>query len=660
MKKGTFRLLIAVAAVLAFAGTALGAGQVTLKTTVPNIPKSICYQAGTITMEIDPGTQIRIGDVIQFTTQNNTSICKNIDFFLSLNAAGAAFGAPPTAPTAWGAGDADGISLTDDTNLPVAGSAGRLVIDQSLLNYVPTPGIATGVAEAQVYGFLVKGSVGSQIITMTFGYLDGNFEFQTLNAVGPESVLRYTGAGAALDPSDRFIIRLFDQKKNSGYFWKPDSTPANGTAAPDYTLTGDPATPPNEDGAVEFVGADNALCIDTLTQDYQLEFVEATPDSRPISANALAVPPYDDGYNLNFSGDYRIAKILPSLTYELVACKSAATGIIALPTGGQGSVANCSFDLETDAGFCLPATTNNNLVIGSVGGTFPRGEEFILTLEVLVNGQTGDRGVYFSGDNIVTQGYVLLDDACDVETNANATAVGGTYYRQDNAFTATPTTDTDCTVASSNRYIRYVSQVNDLDLNETAQDDRYLAIDLPSFIYDTSVVQTNDDVSVRVTLTQDPCGIIFQDDMDLGTFGSCAGGGLATQSLLYPYFTAADGTFFDSAFVIANIGTTAGGVTLYWYEADGDAFTGAVAGTVAANTIWNSGLMPQLVEDPNVTWTQTAGSGDQGDAMCYIVACTEFPSDGFAFIFGAPQGDSMGYIPRATATTAYAGAAECQ
>jgi hypothetical protein len=654
MRKGTFRLLIAIAAVLAFAGTALGAGQVTLKTTVPNIPKSVCYQAGTITMEMDPETQIRIGDVLQFTTQNDTSICKEINYFLSLNGDGTFAG--PTPPTPW-----TSLPLAGDTNLPVAGTAGQLVIDQSALDYTPAIGEPIPTAPVdRVYGFLVRGSVGSQIITMTFGYVDGNFEFQT-DPTNPDSVLRYTSTtpGTPLDPSDRFIIRLFDQKKNEGYFWKPDGNPADAGDAtePDYSLTSDPTTPPNEDAANEFVGSDNALCIDTLTEDYQGEFVEATPDSRPISANAAV--PHDAGFTLNFSGDYRIAKILPSLTYELVACKGAATGIIELPTGGQGTVADCSFDFEAGNGFCDP-TTNNNLVIGSVGGTFPRGEDFIVTLEILVNGQTGDRGVYFSGGPIDTQGYTILDDACGIENDADASPLTGTFYRADGAA-GTPTGDTDCSVASSNRFVRFTSQTNDLDLNETAQDDRFLSIDLPTFIYDTSVVQTGDDVAVRVTLTQDPCGTVFQGDLDMGAFGSCTAGGgdVVTQSLLYPYFTAADGTFFDSAFVIANIGNAAGGVTLYWYEADGDAFTGEVADELPANTIWNSGLMPQLVEDPGVTWTQTAGDGDQGDSMCYIVACTEFPSDGFAFIFGAPEGDSMGYIPRASATTAFAGAAEC-
>ena len=404
MRKGTFRLLIAIAAVLAFAGTALGAGQVTLKTTVPNIPKSVCYQAGTITMEMDPETQIRIGDVLQFTTQNNTSLCKEIDYFLSLNGNGTFAG--PTAPTAWST-----LPLVDDTSLPVAGSSGQLVVDQAPGDYTSTIGAPFGTSEDRVYGFLVKGSEGSQIITMTFGFLDASFEFQTADPADdvPASVLRYTStaAGTPLNPSDRFIIRLFDEKKNEGFFWKPDNNPADAgdPNEPEYNLTGNPATPPNEDPDNEFVGADNALCLDTLTEDYQGEFVEATPDSRPISASAVA-PVHGGGFTLNFSGDYRIAKILPSLEYELAACKGAETGIIELPSGGQGAVADCSFSFESGAGYCT-ATDSNNLVIGSVGGTFPRGEEFILTLEILVNGQTGDRGVYFSADNITDRKSVV-------------------------------------------------------------------------------------------------------------------------------------------------------------------------------------------------------------------------------------------------------------
>ena len=83
-KKGIFTLLTTVCMVLAFATMTFAANQVVLKTTVPNIPKSTCYQAGTDSMEFDGGSKVREGDTIQFTLNNKVTVCKSLNFFLSL------------------------------------------------------------------------------------------------------------------------------------------------------------------------------------------------------------------------------------------------------------------------------------------------------------------------------------------------------------------------------------------------------------------------------------------------------------------------------------------------------------------------------------------------------------------------------------------------
>ena len=159
---------------------------------------------------------------------------------------------------------------------------------------------------------------------------------------------------------------------------------------------------------------------------------------------------------------------------------------------------------------------------------------------------------------------------------------------------------------------------------------------------------SGDVVSVRVVVFQDPCGTIFDEEIVIGTLG-CVPTTSAT-TLLYPYLTKADGTYFWSAYAITNLSEVEGTVTLYMYESDGDAFTGVVGTPVPAHSIWATRLDDAIVS-PDITWTQTAGTGTPGDASAYIRAMTTFTADGFGFIAGSPTGESMGYLPRVEGPT---------
>ncbi len=633
MRKGTFRLLIALAAVLAFAGTAFGAGQVTLKTTVPNIPKSVSFQAGTVTMEMDHLTEMREGDIIQFTTSNGTTISKEIDFYLRLTDGAVNFN-PGQA-----------------TTLPISTS--------DAANQINIAAPAAGFD----YGFLLRGRFGSQVITATFGRrntttgeflavtdpTDANFD------AGSVFTFDANQAGGGNISTDRLVIRLFDEKDGTaggafqgpfvdglGFFFRDE--PATTTAV-DYTLTADPTTTrggAGENQTNEFIWSDNTLCIDTLTQDFQAEFVEVTPDSRPtdwdgtVTRNALS-----------FSGDFRIAKILAEQELDFATCKGAVTGNILDPAVGQTAVTCRNFDFETGTGYCAGSHSGNKVIIESLNGPFAEGAEFRLTLDIMVNGQTGDRGVYFSSNGgVQVEGYETLAEACG---GAGLSGLPGNFFRAD-GVAAAPSAGNQCTVANNNRAVQFVSQLSRMSLNEnTPFNDRFIYIDLPALTYDNSLIQDDDVVSVRVSLAQEPCGFAFQDSLTLGTFG-CGAAPTAMNALLFPFFTSADSAAFDSAFVVTNLGNAEGDVTLFWYEEDGDAFRATVPTPVAPRSIWNSGLVRTLPE--RLPWTQIAGSGTPGDAPTYMVACTQFPSDGFGFIFNGPEGNSMGYIPRTTATTA--------
>jgi hypothetical protein len=640
LRKGNFRLLIAVAAVLAFAGTAFGAGQVTLKTTVPNIPKSVSFQAGTITMEMDHLTEMREGDIIQFTTSNRTSISKEIDFFLRLTDTTAAFN-PGTA-----------------TTLPISTSNAANVITITERNPGNNP--AGGVD----YGFRVEGDVSDQRIRLTFGRRDivtGVFSAvtDTLDPLGNPNP-NFVGASFLFDASagspstDRLVIRLFDEKDgteggafqgpfvdNQGFFFRDEPT----ATTVNYLLTADPTTTrgaPTENQTNEFIWTDNTLCIDTLTRDFQAEFVEVTTDSIPTDWDGTATR-----NALSFSGDFRIAKILAEQELDFATPKGATTGNILDPAVGQTAVTCRNFDFETGAGYCAGSHAGNKVIIESLNAPFIDGAEFVLTLDILVNGQSGDRGVYFSSaGGVQVQGYETLVDAA---SGTNQDGLPGNYFRAD-GVAATPAVGNQCTVANANRAVQFVSQLSRMSLNDgSATDDRFLEIGIPALTYDNSVIVDGDVVSVRVSLSQEPCGFAFQGSLTIGTFG-CADAPTATNALLFPFFTSADSAAYDAAFVVTNLGNAAGDVTLYWYEADGDAFEATVPTPVEPHSIWNSGVVRTLPE--RLAWTQIAGSGTPGDAPTYMVACTQFPSDGFGFIFNGPEGNSMGYIPRTTATTA--------
>jgi hypothetical protein len=139
-------IMVSVMSVLAFTGSAFAVNQVYLKTTVPNIPKSYCEQAGSITQEFQDGAELEEGDIIQFTLSNLTSLCKDIDFYLVL-------------------ATANQMYHTSNARYPVTVSQAGL----NLLEIFTDATLATldgNVGGLYDVGFLVRGTAGSQLITL--------------------------------------------------------------------------------------------------------------------------------------------------------------------------------------------------------------------------------------------------------------------------------------------------------------------------------------------------------------------------------------------------------------------------------------------------------------------------------------------------------------
>ncbi|MCK4466807.1 MAG: hypothetical protein KAU60_00485, partial [Desulfobacterales bacterium] len=275
-RKGIFTLFIAVFSIVAFAGMAFAAQNVFLKTTVPDIPKSLCYQAGTDTWELDDNTVLTNGDVIKFSLMNKTTICRTFDYYLRLHDGTAA-----SCPTFFASGAGDPVTATD----PGAGA--------------DTLNLGGGLA-LHDYGLLVQGVKGAQTFTMTV--VDRVIATGILSSANAFTLTFV----AIADPNDVMIVKFFDEKFLTPYFWQENA--ATPLVVGDYL----------DDSAMTFVATDNAICIDTLTQDFTGEYVEATPDSIPAAA----------GIPLAFSGDYRIAHIVAIEQTELSTCKGAHVGHI--------------------------------------------------------------------------------------------------------------------------------------------------------------------------------------------------------------------------------------------------------------------------------------------------------------------------------------------
>jgi hypothetical protein len=513
-RKGILTLIIAVFSVVAFASMAFAAQNIFLKTSVPDIPISPCWQAGTQTMEMDNLTVLTNGDVIQFSLQNGSTLCKSFDYFLTLHD-----GVGATSALLPGSTGSDAVTSTDPVNDVLISSV-------------------SGVPN-QDYGFHVKGTAGSQTYTVTVksrtaGVLATNVAFQ----------LTFQAAPATL--SDVFIVKLFDEKFGAPYFWKKNN------ATPALYLA-------------NTISDDNALCVNTSV--YPNEYLDSTPNSVPNIVGG--------GKALAFSGDYTIAHIVNAQRFETLLCKDAVAGHIKIgKTGVQGADSCNSFDFETaPAGYCTDHNALNRFVIHAMDVPFPV-DQYNVKLEILVDRQDGlgflggDRGVYFSSTLPTIISASSLTGACGA--TGQTFAVDG--FASDGSTSKTPASaGSDCTIDDANRAV-IIKSTTASNLNITAGDS-YLVINLPPFNYNLSSIKSGDVVKVQATLLAVPCGTLGPVDVIVGTFG-CGNVVLPGSSCLFPYFTGlAAGEAFWDGIAVVNTGIVAGTVDLKAFKKDGTTAT---------------------------------------------------------------------------------------
>lgn len=579
-RKGIFTILGAVFMVLAFSAMAFAANIVVMKTTVPNIPQSACYQAGTDTMEFDNGTTIREGDVIELTLNNGVTICKKIDMFLTL-----------------------------------ANTAGVLDITGAQPVSDPGAGTITAAPAGLQWGFRIQGAIGSQIIRMTFGLIT------TATGVMPAAgatTMTYTAVGA---PTDKMILKLWDGK-------------GVGTFATSGFQKSLPATPAVYDTAI--VAGDNVLCINTLA--YSGEYVQNTPNSIPVNtAQKLSFSgDYVVAHILGSVTSFGIVNCKETLG----RIEIGNVGTQATDTCQYFDFELASPAASTN-GYCpvYNVTLRNRLVVGTAGTFAPGNYRVKAQIIVERNGVAkAIPGVYWSNAGFGWVQSATLTTAGTGACFAGPAALGGvyTYLRADGATAAAPIAPIVPAVGSCSALTTAgaASKASFVETDLTVPmailaGQSYLYLDMPAFNYDLAEIAAGDVVKIKIWLLEEKCNSIELQPKTIGTFGCDPAS--VSGTCLFPYFTSLQGGDYWNGIAIINPSAVAGTVTLTAYQRDGS------VATFTTPSIPARGLYVNLLE--NITWAGAVS----GESLYISVASGNFKPEGFAMMANGAH-DSMGYV----------------
>jgi hypothetical protein len=499
--------------VLAFAGTAFAVpGLIDIRTTVPNIAKSLCDQAGSQSLAIPDLTTMQVGDVIQFTLDTGVTICKTLDFYIPI--ANATPYTPASAAT-------DAVQVSAVTN-----------------NIVTNAGVNTPVyGGVDDIGFHVRGNDGSQIYTLQL--VKRTVSAGILDATGTWS-FTFNGTG---DPAnDVLTIKLFDEKTVA-----LSGVPLN--IMDDSITTGSYVT--------AILTSDNVLCIDTLTDDFQGNQVQSFPDSLPVTSST----------KLTFTGVYTIANILPANIFTITnPCKDPCPEINAL------DILFDQFDNPIYAlDFFDPGNYNNTACFGSrmssentcaargmllriqKNSAFTVGVKLYLQLELRINSGTAS-GVLEWEDPTVEPPVVYLSE-------------GGSDICECSSPNLPPVAGLDWTRGFSNTLLTQTI-ATPIIANGTATS---IEIDLPDVnISDLDELGEGDQISVRATLLKGNCGQLFQGEICIANVGLCRIGIGSCFTLTLPYSVGMEDPGFWGGAAVVNQSMIAGEYDVSFYDVNGN------------------------------------------------------------------------------------------
>jgi len=337
-------------------------------------------------------------------------------------------------------------------------------------------------------------------------------------------------------------------------------------------------------------------------------------------------------------------------------CKGALRNV-PIYTAAVQTTATCfgfDFDLNTAAdGYCAWSALNNYKAIFAVcnceitqAAKLVPGFRLAVRMEILVNGQAGERGAYWSGTGVPGtinfMNFTTQALACAALPAAQVKTFGTPiFYRGDGSTSvaaAALTTDTTCTVPAGARSTilttpfgaaqGYLITLADVNVP-------YFWIDVPPIRIDPKVIAAGAIISVNIQLfdaTQTPvcpsciiplCGCTI----DVAQVGCTAA---VSTTLLYPYFTSLTAGDYWNGIAIGNPTSSAGSCTITAYEKDGSQGTATVA--VPGNALFVDVLQ-------NITF---AGTGLGGVPLYLSATCNYGGAFGFGMMSN-PAGASMGY-----------------
>lgn len=594
MKK--ISILAAVVAFLAMTSVSFAANTANVSVTSEPIAKATsCGKAGGFTLNFDVNTVFTVGDQIRFDLDENVTLCKDIDLVIGgYSAAGAAI-----------------IPFDASNEFKVATSSSAITVSDATNSELT---IAKGASNTGMY-FRLVGSAGSQRVSL---YVLGD-------------VNSTDGTAATFTSSDSADVLKISFLNGTDY--------SNGTSTSEayvYDVT-------KIDSSLSGLAALTTELADTADNSMCINISDANFTASKVFANFDAV---DDKY-LFVPSNPQVAHIIGAATYTLEdSYKSRQTGNLVLPgTAVQGSTVTCALINNSmnvtstnanDYGFCTTGDLHqyNNIVISNEDGFSLEGD-IQVTYELLVNGESGANGVYWSGASFPSGYGTTLKKA--VTNTSGATFTGKAFKSNGTSEVVTFDTGVDCDVDDDSKatIVKATATASAMGLDNGTY--AYMSLDMPDMVIDGSEVSEGDVLSVKVTVESLPCGAIIDGKTwTIGTFGCPATS--TSYSQRYPYFGKSTGNYAN-VIIITNVGSTDGTASLTLYEEDGDIFTASVpveAHKLAVNLLGN------------LTWTakDSTGGGTLGDVRGYIECSADFSVDGAAMITNATTGESIGYLPR--------------
>lgn len=304
-----------------------------------------------------------------------------------------------------------------------------------------------------------------------------------------------------------------------------------------------------------------------------------------------------------------------------------------------------------------------------------------ITMEILVDGESGDNGVYWA-ENVGSL-YMYTDD-CDeadmcatdylpfqplhldaaklrvpydfsatdaVDFMGSSQSFSGPFvFEGEDDDTTTPDTTNKTTIMrpDPNAPIGTTGYPLWLNPDDITQGKCVWGIDIPAMWVDYSEVVEGQVVTLKISLSAtNSQGLCHKDDCEceilIGTLccPEAAVSGMG-KTLTFPYMPRLFGYYEAQGIALTNLDSEEGEATATLYESDGDVFVATL--TVPANNSFNitTAVMATMELQAGSTGNGVLGTVSGG---YYFVIETDFNASGLAYFANADNGESLGYLP---------------